>query len=428
MTDVLRLDTLPSDALILIFDYCHAFDLVRLSEVCFRFHEIIRDKILWVKKSKLTLATNQTSKRFRARCNPVLCLRTKWQISHNWQYGKYDTKLIFSQGKKLMPWIQLTEDTLWWSGGHQLFGFARKQPFSHNNIKFAQLNRKSDICKFVVRSDYIISGHRDGSLKFWSLTNSGPLHYDGTNYLVDHLCYNIEEAHSTDVNAVEETSQVVISGSGDGIIKLWERPSETMTNVPSKCLNVDDRIWSLSADPMGQKFSVGSSGIGEGAPLHIFDIESCKESNVMKHVWRRGAGILDMVWDNPQTLLTCGYDTYLRKWDLRCGKCVSYWPDPTDATMYCMSSDYQYSVVTGAQFNCKAVLWDQRQINYVQLYFMNLRRISSPLYSLCFDSSHLYGATDQHLVEINFSGRSNKEKNYREILKYEWNTNEFIRR
>lgn len=87
------------------------------------------------------------------------------------------------------------------------------------------------------------------------------------------MCYNIEEAHSTDVNAVEETSQVVISGSGDGIIKLWERPSETMTNVPSKCLNVDDRIWSLSADPMGQKFSVGSSGIGEGAPLHIFDIE-----------------------------------------------------------------------------------------------------------------------------------------------------------
>lgn len=67
MTDVLRLDTLPSDALILIFDYCHAFDLVRLSEVCSRFHEIIRDKILWVKKSKLTLATNQTSKRFRAR-------------------------------------------------------------------------------------------------------------------------------------------------------------------------------------------------------------------------------------------------------------------------------------------------------------------------------------------------------------------------
>lgn len=58
---------------------------------------------------------------------------------------------------------------------------------------------------------------------------------------------------------------------------------------------------------------------------------------------------------------------------------------------------------------------------------MNLRRISSPLYSLCFDSSHLYGATDQHLVELNFTGR-NKERNYREILKYDWNTSEIIRR
>lgn len=90
---------------------------------------------------------------------------------------------------------------------------------------------------------------------------------------MNHLCYNIEEAHSTDVNAVEETPQVVISGSGDGVIKIWMRPGETMTNVPLKCLNVHDRIWSLSADPTGQKFAVGSSGIGEGAPLHIFDIE-----------------------------------------------------------------------------------------------------------------------------------------------------------
>lgn len=29
------------------------------------------------------------------------------------------------------------------------------------------------------------------------------------------------------------------------------------------------------------------------------------------------AGTLDMVWDSPQILLTCGYDNYIRKWDLR---------------------------------------------------------------------------------------------------------------
>lgn len=59
---------------------------------------------------------------------------------------------------------------------------------------------------------------------------------------------------------------------------------------------------------------------------------------------------------------------------------------------------------------------------------MNLRRISSPVYSLCFDSSQLYGATDQHLVELKFSGRYNKETNYREILRYGWNNDENPRR
>lgn len=99
-------------------------------------------------------------------------------------------------------------------------------------------------------------------------------------------------------------------------------------------------------------------------------------------------------------------------------------------------------MVTGTQFNCKAVLWDQRKPQYVQvctknimqsrilmtsiillfffqLYFMNLRRMSSPIYSISFDSSHLYAATDQNVVEIKFSGQPNIKKNYREIMKYE---------
>lgn len=30
-----------------------------------------------------------------------------------------------------------------------------------------------------------------------------------------------------------------------------------------------------------------------------------------------GAGILDIHWESPETLLTAGYDTYIRLWDLR---------------------------------------------------------------------------------------------------------------
>lgn len=33
--------------------------------------------------------------------------------------------------------------------------------------------------------------------------------------------------------------------------------------------------------------------------------------------FRRGAGVLDMVFESPFQLLTCGYDTFIRLWDLR---------------------------------------------------------------------------------------------------------------
>lgn len=44
---------------------------------------------------------------------------------------------------------------------------------------------------------------------------------------------------------------------------------------------------------------------------------SYTEFDMLKTDKKRYAGTLDMVWDSPQTLLTCGYDTYIRKWDLR---------------------------------------------------------------------------------------------------------------
>lgn len=33
--------------------------------------------------------------------------------------------------------------------------------------------------------------------------------------------------------------------------------------------------------------------------------------------FHRGAGVLDVFYETPSTLLSCGYDTYIRYWDLR---------------------------------------------------------------------------------------------------------------
>lgn len=74
-------------------------------------------------------------------------------------------------------------------------------------------------------------------------------------------------------------------------------------------------------------------------------------------------------------------------------------------------------MVTGTQYNGKAVLWDQRESKYIQLYFMNFRRASSPVYSIAFDSSHLYGATDRQLVEFTFAESNHRQRDYRDILR-----------
>ncbi|XP_003487402.1 F-box/WD repeat-containing protein 4 [Bombus impatiens] len=411
MTDAWRLDTLPSDVLILIFDYCHAFDLVRLSEVCTRFHDIIQEDTLWIKKSKLPIVTNQTSRKFRERCISLLSLRAKWHVSNNWQCGKYEKKAFFSQNAKVIPHIQLTKDILWWSGGNQLYGFRRTEAYPHNNRFFIHDNVTSTISKFIVRNDYIITGHRDGSMRFWTKPQ--------INRNID-FYFSIEQAHSRSLNALDETFSAIISGAGDGTVKIWTPLGQGISNVPLATINIAQWVCSLSVDPMNEKVAVGTAGSCDIPHLHIFNLGHYTKFDTLKTNKKVHAGTLDMVWDSPQTLLTCGYDTYIRKWDLRTGTCVYSWREPTDATLYCISSDYQYTMITGTKFNCKAVLWDQRQRNYVQIYFMNLRRMSSPTYSVSFDSTHLYGATDQHLVELNFSGYSYKKSNYKEILRYEY--------
>lgn len=96
MTDVWHLDTLPSDVLIIIFDYCHAFDLVRLSEVCTRFYDIIREETLWIKKSKQPIVTNQASKKFRERYTRL------WsEYFVNIKYASSDTMFRLSSTQRL---------------------------------------------------------------------------------------------------------------------------------------------------------------------------------------------------------------------------------------------------------------------------------------------------------------------------------------
>jgi len=54
-----------------------------------------------------------------------------------------------------------------------------------------------------------------------------------------------------------------------------DRRKETYNLPPGReiCIRIMDKVQSLSIDPMGVKFAVGSSGIHDVPPLHVIDIE-----------------------------------------------------------------------------------------------------------------------------------------------------------
>lgn len=122
-----------------------------------------------------------------------------------------------------------------------MYGFRRTEAYPHNNRFFIHDNVTSTISKFIVRNDYIITGHRylaigfvlikiiakltsykilfyiraifyrDGSMRFWTKPQ--------INRNID-FYFSIEQAHSRSLNALDETFSAIISGAGDGTVKV----------------------------------------------------------------------------------------------------------------------------------------------------------------------------------------------------------------
>lgn len=103
------------------------------------------------------------------RCNIILYPRCTWFVSYNWHYGIYDKETICSKKTKMMPWMNLTSDILWWCGGNELLGFTRdptgarafRDPrfmYIDNDCYYTELYA-NDISKFVPWKNFIICGH-----------------------------------------------------------------------------------------------------------------------------------------------------------------------------------------------------------------------------------------------------------------------------
>ena len=239
--------------------------------------------------------------------------------------------------------------------------------------------------------------------------------------------------HGSEISAVDvmRTSNLVITGSRDKTVKIWtldsynssdssggsadERPSYERGRAFPKVVNtlhLMDRVWSLAADPCGQRIAVGTAGLKGIPSLHVIDLETLKGSSndgswvELGQTLKNGSGMLDVQWMSPQSFLSCGYDSCTRLWDLRVEACVRKWEEPFNEAIYSLATDGNMSMVCGTARHGLVRLWDMRQSVPVQHFYLKHPFIgqSSPVYSVAFDQRNLYAALDQSVNLLSFSG------------------------
>ncbi|MEE6486074.1 hypothetical protein FKM82_014496 [Ascaphus truei] len=156
-------------------------------------------------------------------------------------------------------------------------------------------------------------------------------------------------------------------------------------------------------------FVTGTACCGHISPLRIWDLQSGQLMTCLGTDFRRGAGVLDVCYETPYTLLSCGYDTYIRYWDIRTStrRCVKEWEEPNDSTLYCMQSDGNHMIASGSSYYGVVRLWDKRMNQCLQSFSLS-SPTSSPVYCLRFNGTHLYAALASALHVLDFTASDSR--------------------
>ena len=169
--------------------------------------------------------------------------------------------------------------------------------------------------------------------------------------------------HGGEVTAVDVTAHgsVIVTGSRDTSVLVWgiQVDHDALMPVPMRRHAVEDRVWSVAVSSGTQQvfffskissfkitnlihpqmIAVGTAATRGVAPLRLFDLLSGAHLMDLGSDLKRGAGMLDISWLTPSTLLSCGYDTFTRLWDTRCRSAVRSWEEEYDESVYCLATD-----------------------------------------------------------------------------------------
>uniref|UniRef100_UPI00398E5249 F-box/WD repeat-containing protein 4 isoform X3 n=1 Tax=Pristiophorus japonicus TaxID=55135 RepID=UPI00398E5249 len=223
--------------------------------------------------------------------------------------------------------------------------------------------------------------------------------------------YAAYSAHNQEVNCIDSRGHVIVSGSRDKTARIWSLSSNRL-GESLHTIRTEDRVWSVAINPTLSSVMTGTACCGHASPLRIWDLQSGQLESSLGSDFRRGAGVLDILYETPSVVLTCGYDTYIRQWDMRAStrRSMMEWEEPHDSALYCLQSDGNFMIASGSSRYGVVRLWDKRQTKTLQVFFLSSPS-SSPVYCLRFTTSHLYAALAHALYTLDFTTSEPRHEN-----------------
>ncbi|XP_074855402.1 F-box/WD repeat-containing protein 4 [Carettochelys insculpta] len=379
---------LPEELLLLVCSYLDARALGRLGQVCRRLRAFTARDPLWRRIARGCLNSGFT--RLGADLAAGIPVKERVKVSQNWRHGRCRRGTLLRWKRNLMPWMHLDGEYLYLSQAEDIRAY-RLRPDSTGLQRRPHAifsGHQEDVCRFVLTSSHIVSGGGDGNIVLSELHSSFSIKFS---------------AHEQEVNCVDCQGGIIVSGSRDRTAKVWSLSS----GRAGHCLHTvqtEDRVWSIAISPLLSSFVTGTACCGHTSPLRIWDLESGQLATCLGTDFHRGAGVLDVFYETPSTLLSCGYDTYIRSWDLRMStrKCVMEWEEPHDSALYCLRSDGNHMIASGSAYYGVVRLWDKRQSRCLQSFSLS-SPTSSPVYCLRFSTTHLYAALASALHALDFT-------------------------
>uniref|UniRef100_A0A3B3RAR5 F-box and WD repeat domain containing 4 n=1 Tax=Paramormyrops kingsleyae TaxID=1676925 RepID=A0A3B3RAR5_9TELE len=363
---------LPDDILYLVLSYLDCKSLSRLSQVCKKIHNFANRDAVWRSIARECINTGMT--RQGTDMYPQIPLKDRVRVSQNWRRGHHRKEVLLKWKTNLLPWIQLDRDVLYLSQAADIGAYHLRMEGGRIRRPAAVYSgHQEDVCRFVLTDTHLISAGGDGKIIAH--------HRWGCQWV--ELC-----GHGQEVNCVDSQGGVIVSGSRDRTARVWTLSSEQLGG----CLHTIpmlDRVWSVAISPSQSSFVTGTACCENSTPLRIWDTERGQLVTCLGGQFRHGAGVLDVAFESPALLLSCGHDTYIRYWDLRTSarNCVMQWEEPHDCALYCIQSDGNHMIASGSSYYGVVRLWDKRHTRCLQDY----SSISLPPFGLAGERKQIRG-------------------------------------